>query len=96
VTGRERVDTGSAVNTGSGTVSGSGYYTGTGVSIGFLAMRVRCIIRAGSYERAITGEGGSYRRAARDVLDRLMVWIEAIGLGWSWAYSALSFGRNVG
>ena len=77
VIGREQYDTGSAVNTGSGTVSGSGYYTGTGISIGITAMRVRSILRVEAYERTITGEAGSYKGAAKDVLESVLVWVEA-------------------
>lgn len=77
VTRREQYDTGNAVNTGSGTVSQQGQYSGTGVTIAISGMRVRTILRAGSYERSIDGEAGSYKGAAKAVLESVSVWVEA-------------------
>ena len=77
VVGRETYSTGSAINTGSGTISNQGLYAGSGMTIGIAAMRVRSLLRVERYERAIAGEGGTYKGAAKDALESVLVWVDA-------------------
>jgi len=77
VLSRERFASGDSFATGSGVAVAPGVATGSGVSIRIDAMRVHSRLKVGAYERTLTGEGSSYKRAAQAVVRDVQTWVEA-------------------
>lgn len=77
VLSRERFATGDSFSTGTGVAVAPGVATGSGVSIGVDAMRVHSRLKVGNYERALAGEGSSYKKAAQAVVKDVQTWVEA-------------------
>jgi hypothetical protein len=77
VLSRERFATGSSVSTASGVAVAPGIASGSGVTVGIDAMRVHSRLKVGNYERTLTGEGSSFKKAAQAIVKDVQTWVEA-------------------